>query len=300
MVTTTSPASRGLRTLSTGSVAVRRPRPVTSRAVSIRVSRPVSPRARANATGSEAIQGSQPITSRPFTEGQRLRRRPPPTLSTANGERGESENDGYGHESCPTESGLYDPSLFLDPKIGKHGRIEKGSGSPKLHTTHHVAERAAMSGEKQPRKQCGQGESAATEQPPSPQLPKELKRKRRACAQQTNVQRHFTPLAGPRSSGRRGSLTRRNTRCTPRPPPHLLSCPPEGREEEEEEVLGSGTSKEVLARGEAPAQGEQSLKGVIFSVPCKCVSSHTIPTEPETNQHKSHKSCHACIFCPYT
>ena len=50
-----------------------------------------------------------------------------------------------------------------------------------------------MSWEKQPRKRRGQGESAANEQPPPLQLPKELKRRRRARAQQTNVQRHFHP-----------------------------------------------------------------------------------------------------------
>ena len=69
--------------------------------------------------------------------------------STANGKQSESENGDHGHESCPTESGLYGPSLLLNPKIGKHGRIEKGSGSPKLLSTHHVTECAAMSGEKQ-------------------------------------------------------------------------------------------------------------------------------------------------------
>ena len=47
-----------------------------------------------------------------------------------------------------------------------------------------------------------QGESAATEQPPPPQLPKVLKRQRRARVQQMNVQRHSTPppLNRPRSS----------------------------------------------------------------------------------------------------
>ena len=50
---------------------------------------------------------------------------------TASGKQSEIENDGTGHESWPTESGPYDPSLFLDPKIGKHGRIENGSGPPK-------------------------------------------------------------------------------------------------------------------------------------------------------------------------
>ena len=50
---------------------------------------------------------------------------------TVSGKQSESENDGTGHGSCPTDSGLCDPSLFLDPKIGKHGRIENGSGPPK-------------------------------------------------------------------------------------------------------------------------------------------------------------------------
>ena len=185
----------------------------------------------------------------------------------ANSKRSESENDGHDHESCPTGSGLYNPSLLLDPKIGKHGRIEKRSGPPKPLSTHHVAERAVMSGEKQPRKRCGQGKSAATEQPPSLQLPEELKRQRRARAQQTNIQRHFPPpppppLARLRSSGRRGSFTGHNTRCTPRHP--LLTCPPERREEEEEEVSGCGTSKEVPARGEAPGSGGTEPEGRDF------------------------------------
>ena len=74
---------------------------------------------------------------------------------TASGKQ--SENDGNRHESWPTESEPCDPSLFLDPKIGKHGRIENRSGPPKTLLTHHVAERAVMSGERQPRKQRGQG-----------------------------------------------------------------------------------------------------------------------------------------------
>ena len=151
--------------------------------------------------------------------------------STANGKRSENENDGHGHESCPIENRLYDPSLVLDPKIGKHGRIENGSGPPKPLSTHHVAERAATSGEKQPRKRSGQGESAATEQPPS------LLARNQRISRDTS-----TPLAGPTSSGRGGSLTGRNTRCTPRPPP-LSSCPHEWQEEKEEEVPGRGSSR---------------------------------------------------------
>ena len=114
-------------------------------------------------------------------------------LLTANGKRSENKNDGHGYESCPTESELYDPSLILDPRIGKHRRIEQWSGPPKLLSTHHVAESAVTSVEKQPRKRRRQGKSAAIEQPPPPQLPKGLKRQRRTPAQQTNAQRHSPP-----------------------------------------------------------------------------------------------------------
>ena len=112
-------------------------------------------------------------------------------LLTASGKQSESENDGTSHESCPAESGLCDPSLFLDPKIGKHRRIENGSGPPKILPTHHVAERAVMSGERPPRKRRGQGASAANKQPPPPQLPKGLRRQRRARVHQTSDQTHF-------------------------------------------------------------------------------------------------------------
>ena len=51
---------------------------------------------------------------------------------TTSGKRSESEVDEAGHESWLTESGLYDPSLFLDPKIRKHGRIANGSDLRRL------------------------------------------------------------------------------------------------------------------------------------------------------------------------
>ena len=131
--------------------------------------------------------------TRPLAGGQRPRRGPPPTLSTASGKQSESEHDGTGHESWPTESRPYDPSLFLDPKIGKHGRIENGSGPPKTLPTHHIAERAVMSGESQSRKRRGQGASAANEQLPPPQFPKEPRRQKRAHAHWTSGQTLFHP-----------------------------------------------------------------------------------------------------------
>ena len=191
--------------------------------------------------------------------------------STANSKRSESENDSQGHESCPTKNGLYDPSLFLDPKIGKHGRIENGSGPPKLLSAHHVAERAVMSGKKQPRKRRGQGESAATEQPPSLQFPKELKTRGALARNRRTSRETSTPLAGPRSSGRGGSLTGRNTRCTPRPPTPSHPAPLKGGMKKRKSRAAELPKK--FPRGvKPPAQGEQSLKGMTFYVLYKFAS----------------------------
>ena len=147
---------------------------------------------------------------------------------TTNGKRSGSENDGHGHESCPIENGLHDPFLFLDPKIGKHGRIENGSGPSKHLSSHHVTERAVMSGEKQPRKQRWQGESAANEQPP------EGAEETEACSLATDERPETLPpyLAGPRSSGRGGSPT--------------------------------GRPEEVPARGEVPGAGGTEPEGRDF------------------------------------
>ena len=94
-------------------------------------------------------------------------------LLTANGKRSESENDGHGHENYSTVNELSYPSVLLDPKIGNHERITRGSGPLKYLSIPHVVERAPRNGERQPRKRSGQGKSAATEQLPLHQLPKE-------------------------------------------------------------------------------------------------------------------------------
>ena len=114
-------------------------------------------------------------------------------LLTANGKRSESENDGHGHENYPAVHELSYPSVLLDPKIGNHERITRGSGPPKPFSVPHIVERAAWNGERQPRMRSGQGKSATTEQLPLRQLPKELEKRERARAQQTTVQRHSHP-----------------------------------------------------------------------------------------------------------
>ena len=156
----------------------------------------------------------------------------------------QSENDGTGHESWPTESGVYDPSLSLDPKIEKHGRIENGSGPPKTLPTHHVAERVVMSGERQPRERRG---AAADEQLPPSQLPKEPRRQKRAPDERPET---FPPLSLDlgRAGGEEAS---RDAAQGASRDPSLLACPPEGREEEE--ASGRKTYEEVPARGEVAA-----------------------------------------------
>ena len=177
---------------------------------------------------------------------------------TASGKQSESENDGNCHESWPTESQLCNTSLFLDLKIGKHGRIENRSGPTKTLLTHHVTEHAAMSRERQPRKRRGQGESAANEQPPHPQLPKGPSRQRRARAHRTGDQRHFQPSC--RTEVEREERKPHGTehQVHPETPP-LLACPPEGREEGE--VPGCMTSEEVRARGEVFGTGGTEPEG---------------------------------------
>ena len=69
-----------------------------------------------------------------------------------------------------------------------------------------------------------------------------------------------TPLARPRSSGRGGSPTRHNTRCTLRPPPaspaHL-----KGGKKKKKKSQGAKLPKRFPRGGKSAEQGAQSLKG---------------------------------------
>ena len=209
---------------------------------------------------------------------------------TSNGKRSESENGSHGHESCPTESGLYDPSLFLNPKIGKHGKIENGSGPPKLLLTHHAAEHAAMSGEKQPRKQCGQGESAATEQPPPLQLPKELKRQRHARAQQTNVQRHFHPSRWTEVEREERKPHGTQHQVNPRDTSPSYPAPLKGGKKRRRKSRAAELPKKFSLGAKPPAQGEQRLKGVIFKFLISSLFSKKFPLRqrPTSTKVTSH------------
>ena len=169
-------------------------------------------------------------------------------------------NDGHGHENYSTMHELPYLSVLLDPKIGNHERITRGSGPPKSLSIPHVIERAARNGERQPRKRSRQGNSAATEQLPLLQLPKELEKRERARTQQTTVQRHSHPSRWTEIQ-REGRKPPRDT--TPGAPrdPSLFPCLPEGQEREEEEVPGCETPEGVSAQEEANGAGGTEPEG---------------------------------------
>ena len=77
----------------------------------------------------------------------------------------------------------------------------------------------------------------------------------------------------------------KNTRCTQRPPP-LFPCPPKGREEEEAEVPGSETPKEVSAKGEVGGTDGTEPEGR-EDVLHKTRTLPKIPTEPPTQSTKT-------------
>ena len=114
-------------------------------------------------------------------------------LLTVSWKRSESASDETGHRSDPTGSGLYDPSVFLGPKTGKHGRNENGSGLPKTLPTHHLAERAVMSGESRPKTGRSAQGTAASEPLLDPQPPKGQRRQKRTHAHRQSHQRYFHP-----------------------------------------------------------------------------------------------------------
>ena len=200
-------------------------------------------------------------------------------LLTANGKGSESENDGHGHENYSTVHELSYPSVLLDPKIGNYERITRGSGPPKSLSIPHVVERAARNGERQPRKRSGQGKSAATEQLPPLQLPKELEKRERARAQQTTVQRHshssrWTEI---QLEGRKPPGTKHQVH--PETPPSS-PAPLKGGKEKRKKSQAAKLPKE-LPRGKKPTlQVEQSLKGEKAScVLYRSASSQTVPAD---------------------
>ena len=221
---------------------------------------------------------------------------------TANGKRSESENDGHGHESCPTESELYNPSLLLDPRIGKHGRIEQWSGPPEPLSIHHVAERAVMNGG-EATKEAARAGGVRCERATSPSPAPEGAEETEACSHATEkCSETFPPPPPSRSTEVErewrkppGTQHQVHPENPPSYPAHLKGGKNQRRKSQAAEL-----PKKFLRGARPPGQGEQSLKGVIFYVPCRSSFLQKVPTAPESNQHKSHKSCLLYISYPYT
>ena len=164
---------------------------------------------------------------------------------TASGKQSESENDGTGHESWPAESGLYDPSLFLGPKIGKCGRIENGSGPPKTPDSPRCRACCDEQGEATEEVALARGVRCgrATSPFPAPEGAEEAEARLRAPDERPET---LPPLSLDRGRAGGEEASRDATQGASRDP-SLLACPPEGREEEEEEASGRKTSEEVPA-----------------------------------------------------
>ena len=89
------------------------------------------------------------------------------------------------------------------------------------------------------------------------------------------------PIARPRSSGRGGSTSQKNTRCTPRPPPpspaHL-----KGGKKKKKKTQEAKLPKKFPRKGKSKAQKEQSLKGEKMSY-----TKRTLPQFPLSQRPKA-------------
>ena len=94
-----------------------------------------------------------------------------------------------------------------------------------------------------------------------------------------------TPLAGPRSSGRRGSPTKHNTRCTSRPPTASPARLKGGKKKKKSQ--GAKLPHKFPRGWRSAEQGEQSLKG-ISSFLYKTFSLRKVPTAQQ--DHTAQKS----------
>ena len=174
---------------------------------------------------------------------------------TANGKQSENASGEIGHEHHPTVSGPYDPSLLLQPKLGKPGRIANGSRPPKTLSTHHLAERAVMRG----RADRGRGR-AGSRGPPRPETPGTPAPE---GAEETKFQRapEERPVALPSSHWQQVEREERKPhgkqhQVHPEAPP-LSSHPSEGR------ASGCVTFEEVPARGkEFDTEGRKEPEGL--------------------------------------
>ena len=113
------------------------------------------------------------------------------------------------------------------------------------------------------------------------------------------------PLARPRSSGKGGTYPRKplvtQHQVHPEtPPPPSYPAPLKGGKKKRRKSQAAELPKKFPRGARPPGQGEQSQKGEISFVLCRIFSYRKVPTAPESNQHKSHKSCPLYRSYPYT
>ena len=253
----TYPASRGTRTLSARPVAVRRPRNghvesgLGETGIDLRIVTgfPESERERdATGSGPKTATGHA-VTSRGWTAIETNPASDALDRLTASGKQRESKNDRTGHESWPTESGLYDS--FFAPRSEDRETWEDREWERTLKDSPdspcrraccdeqgEATEEAARAGGVR----CGR----ATSPFPAPKGAKEAEARSRAPDEQPET---LPPLSLDRGRAGGEEASRDAAQGASRDP-SLLACPPEGREEEEEEASGRKISEEVPARGE--------------------------------------------------
>ena len=180
-------------------------------------------------------------------------------LLTANGKRRESENDGDVHGSYSSVTELSYPSVLLDPKTGNHGRITRGGETPKSLSIPHAVGRAARNGETTEAATRERGVCCEQAAPASP-APEGEGEERASPRAPDEIPETLPPLSLDLDRVGGEGASRDPTPGAPCDPP-CFPCPPEGREEEEEEVPGRETPEGENVRGEASGAGGTEPEG---------------------------------------
>ena len=179
-----------------------------------------------------------------------------------NKKQSENTSDETGHENYPTASGLYDPSLLLEPKLGKPGEDceqerafeESLDSSPRRVRSDEWGE-ATEDGAEWATGVCYERAAPGSS---APEGVKETESRSRAPDEHPEA---LPPLL--LDTGRVGGkeAPREAAQGASRGSP-LLSHPSEGREEEEEEeAAGCMTSQEAHARGKVFGAGGRESEG---------------------------------------
>ena len=198
--------------MSTQPVVVQRPRPVTlrvipARPVAVRRPRQILPRARANPTRPGAVRRPRSVTPRPLVGRQRPTR--PATDALDRLREAEQERERR-HQSQE----LADRSFFVPRSEDRETREDRERERTSEDSPDSPRRRACCDERGEATEEADRAGDVCCERATSASpAPEEAE----ACGRATRDT--STPLAGPRSSRRRGSLTGRSTRCILRLPP---------------------------------------------------------------------------------